>query len=50
MFKITLLTFFTVIVVILIGFYLEIRNAEEVDPKEPFLWDDYDEKKDKKMK
>lgn len=23
----------------------EIRNAFEVDPKEPFLWDDFDEKK-----
>jgi len=43
MFKITLLTFITVAVVILYAFWHEVRNAKEVDPKEPFLWDDYDD-------
>ncbi len=28
----------------------EIKNAPIVDDKEPFLWDDYDEKKDKTLK
>jgi hypothetical protein len=50
MFKFTLLTFFLVAVVIICAFYFEVVRAKEVDPKKPFLWDDYDEKKDKTWK
>jgi hypothetical protein len=28
-------------------FYYEIKHAPTIDPKEPFLWDDYDEKKNR---
>jgi len=31
-------------------FLYEIKHAPIVDEKEPFLWDDYDEKKDKTLK
>ena len=31
-------------------FAYEIKHAKEIDDKESFLWDDYDEKKDKTLK
>ena len=31
-------------------FAYEIKHAKQVDDKEAFLWDDYDEKKDKTLK
>jgi len=32
------------------AFAYEIKHAKQVDDKEVFLWDDYDEKKDKTLK
>lgn len=39
-----------ILTLIVYGFVYEIKHAKEVDGKEPFLWDDYDEKKDKTLK
>ena len=39
-----------IVVVIVYGFVYEIKHAIEVDDRKPFLWDDYNEKKDKTLK
>ena len=39
-----------IVVVIVYGFVYEIKHAIEVDDRKPFLWDDYDEKKNKTLK
>ena len=38
-----------IITIVAVGIYAllyEIKHAKEVNPKEPFLWDDYDGDKD----
>lgn len=39
-----------ILTVVIYGFVYEIKHAKEIDDKESFLWDDYDEKKDKTLK
>jgi hypothetical protein len=39
-----------ILTVVIYGFVYEIKHAKEIDDKESFLWDDYDEKKDKTSK
>ena len=48
--KIILPIIVIIVVVIAYGFVYEIKHAIEVDDKEAFLHDDYDEKKDKSLK
>ena len=48
--KIILPIIVVILTVIIYGFVYEIKHAKEVDEKEPFLWDDYDEKTDKTLK
>jgi uncharacterized protein YxeA len=39
-----------ILTVVIYGFVYEIKHAKEIDDRKPFLWDDYDEKKDKTLK
>ena len=47
--KIILLIIITIVVIGIYALLYEIKHAKEVSPKEPFLWDDYDEDKDETL-
>lgn len=47
---IALYIFLALVLIGLVVFIHSIHNAQEVDPKEPFLHDDYDPNKDTTMK